>query len=205
MLKLQPSLYLHTYLLCIVDILTSAWAWSSWSPCCACCTAPTPSPRTSSSCSSSWAWWWWLATGPGMSTSTLCLKTLQCSRTRWTETYCIRCIIYVCLWHYIFRLAKLVWSWPFCFVSCLCRSWCSTDTLSWREPPWPPPWRGRGGRSGAQTPQNIPQNMKTVSPIHGGIFNLNILHLITFFNRFWTSLMKVLLILLMIHTFKSKI
>ena len=112
-------------------------------------------------------------------------------------------ILYV--WHYIFRLAKLVWSWPFCFVSCLCRSWCSTDTLSWREPPWPPPWRGRGGRSGAQTPQNIPRNMKTVSPIHGGIFNLNILHLITFFNRFWTSLMKVLLILLMIHTFKSKI
>ena len=69
--------------LCILDILTSAWASSSWCPCCVCCMAPTPSPRTSSYSSSSWAWWWWLATGPGMSMSTLCLRTLQCLKTRW--------------------------------------------------------------------------------------------------------------------------
>ena len=71
---------------CILDILTSAWASSCWCPCCVCCMAPTPSPLTSSYSSSSWAWWWWLATGPGMSMSTLCLRILQCLRTRWVES-----------------------------------------------------------------------------------------------------------------------
>ena len=185
--------------LCILDILTSAWASSCWCPCCVCCMAPTPSPRTSSYSSSSWAWWWWLATGPGMSMSTLCLRTLQCLRTRW-EWKLTHLII---AWHYMFQIGKigLILTFLFCFLLVPIMMLYRHTELQGDSVITPSLAGARRVLRGINSTKYPPKYEDSKSLFPGWISNLNILHLIIFLNRFWTSLMKVLLIFFIMKNF----